>query len=270
MKTTLTALLMFIAIWPLLGCVVLAAVDKDGELLEWYRSAPGTPLQKFILQGGFWLAWPLVVFEYTRDHGLAVGMLTDTTVNAMLDAITLDLASLHTAYSATGANEVTGGSPAYAKKAITMAAAASRARAASTQPVFDVPAATTVRFIGLWTNAGTVFRGMFANGGSEKGFQVDVTNNKVLCENHGLINDDKVVFYGGTPPTGLTEGTVYFVVGNTAADPDTFQVALTIGGAAIDITGQHTSACKFSKIIEEAFGAQGTFTVSSLSEGITE
>ena len=31
-------------------------------------------------------------------------MITDATANAMLDAITLDLASLHTAYSATGAS----------------------------------------------------------------------------------------------------------------------------------------------------------------------
>jgi hypothetical protein len=197
-------------------------------------------------------------------------MLTDTTVNAMLDAITFDLCSLHTAYSSVGANEVAGGGPAYARKAITLAAAAARARAASTQPVFDVPAAAVVRFVGLWTNAGTVFRGMFANGGSEKGFQIDATNNKVLCENHGLANDDKVVFYGGTPPGGLAEGTVYFVISSTAADPDTFQVALTSGGAAIDLTTQHVPACKLSKIIEETFGAQGTFTVTSLSTGITE
>lgn len=196
-------------------------------------------------------------------------MITDATVNTMLDAVTYDLASLHTAYSATGASEVTGGAPAYARKAITMAAAAARAKAASTAPVFDVPA-TTVRFVGLWTNAGTVFRGMFANGGNEKGFQVGVTPNTILCMTHGLVNGNNVVFYGGTPPTGLTEGTVYFVVGNAAGDPDTFQVALTLGGAAIDITGQPTAQCKFSKIIEEIFGAQGTFTVSSLSFGITE
>lgn len=196
-------------------------------------------------------------------------MLTDATVHTMLDAVVFDTCSLHTAYSATGANEVTGGAPAYARKAITIAAAAARARAASTQPVFDVPA-TTVRFIGLWTAAGTVFRGMFANGGSEKGFQVGVTPNTILCELHGLADGDKVVFYGGTPPTGLTEGTVYFVVTNTAGDPDSFQVALTLGGAAIDITGQPAAQCKFSKIIEEVFGAQGTFTVSSLNFGATE
>lgn len=197
-------------------------------------------------------------------------MFPDATVNAMLDAITMDLCSLHSAYSATGASELAGGSPAYARKAITMGAAASRQRAAGTQPVFDVPAGATVRFIGLWTNAGAVFRGMYANGGTERGFQVDLTNNRILCEGHGLANDEKVVFYGGTPPTGLSEGTVYFVVGVTAADPDYFQVSSTQGGAAIDLTGQHAAACKVSKIVEESYGAQGTFTVQSLTTGITE
>lgn len=197
-------------------------------------------------------------------------MIVDTAVNTALDAIVVNLASLHSAYSATGLNELTGGSPAYAKKAITIGAAASRARASSTQPVFDVAAGSTVAFIGLWETAGTVFKGMFANGGTEKGFQVDVTNNKILCEAHGLVDTNNVVFYGGTPPTGLTEGTVYFVVGNTAADPDTFQVSLTSGGAAIDITGQPSAQCKFSRIVQETFGAQGTFTATALSFGVTE
>jgi hypothetical protein len=197
-------------------------------------------------------------------------MITDTTANAMLDAITLDLCSLHTAYSATGTNEVTGGSPAYARKAITIAAASGRARSASTQPVFDVPAAATVQFVGLWTNAGTVFRGMWPAGGSEFDYQVDVTNNRILAEGHALANDNRVTFIGGTPPTGLTEGTVYWVVGVTASDPDYFQVSLTQGGAAIDITGTGSGQCKASKLVPETFAAQGTYTVTGLTVGITE
>jgi hypothetical protein len=197
-------------------------------------------------------------------------MLADATVHAMLDAITLDTMSLHTAYSATGANEVTGGSPAYAKKAVTMAAASGRARAASTAPVFDVPAGTTVRWVGLYTAAGTVFRGMTANGGSEFDYQVDVTNNRILAEGHALANTNNVVFYGGTPPTGLTEGTVYFVVGVTASDPDYFQVSLTSGGAAIDITGIGSGQCKASRLVEEVYASQGTHTVNSYTVGITE
>lgn len=197
-------------------------------------------------------------------------MLTDATANTMLDAIAMDLCSLHTAYSATGANKVTGGAPAYADKAITMAAASGRARSASTQPVFDVPSGTTVNFIGLWTTAGAVFRGMVPAGGSEFDYQIDVTNNRILAEGNALANDNRVVFLGGTPPTGLTEGTVYWVVGVVASDPDYFQVAATQGGAAIDITGIGSGQCKASKCVPEVFAAQGTYTVNGVTIGLTE
>jgi hypothetical protein len=59
---------------------------------------------------------------------------------------------------ATGAsNEVSGGSPAYARKAITWASATSATPSSkalvATFPVFDIPAGTTVAFIGIWTLA---------------------------------------------------------------------------------------------------------------------
>lgn len=78
--------------------------------------------------------------------------------NAALDAIgtTYGFASAHTGDpGATGtANEVTGGSPAYARKAISWAAASNGSKALqATFPVFDIPAGTTVAFIGLWTLA---------------------------------------------------------------------------------------------------------------------
>ena len=95
-------------------------------------------------------------------------MITDETARLMLDAVPYDLCSLHVAYSATGANEVSGGSPAYARKAITLAPAIGRSRTAIIKPVFNVPAATTIQFIGLW--AGAVFRGMFTNEGDPKHF----------------------------------------------------------------------------------------------------
>lgn len=89
-----------------------------------------------------------------------------TAKNTMLDALLPTLASLHSADpGATGANELAGGSPAYARKAITIAAAAGGSRAASTQPIFDVPAGT-VAYYGLWT-AGGVFVGGGVLGASE-------------------------------------------------------------------------------------------------------
>jgi hypothetical protein len=61
--------------------------------------------------------------------------------------------SLHTADSSTGASEVTGGSPAYARKAITWTAPSASAMSNSAQIVFDVPTGTTIRFLGYWSAA---------------------------------------------------------------------------------------------------------------------
>lgn len=57
--------------------------------------------------------------------------------------------SAHTADpGSTGANEVTGGSPAYARKAATWSAPSGGAITASV--TFDIPASTTVAFVGGW------------------------------------------------------------------------------------------------------------------------
>ena len=78
--------------------------------------------------------------------------LSVATRNAMLDSLTITHASLHNGDPGTnGANEVTGGS--YARQGVTMAAASNGIRAASNQPVFNVPASTTVAHIGLWNNS---------------------------------------------------------------------------------------------------------------------
>ena len=61
-------------------------------------------------------------------------------------------ASLHTADPGdTGTAEVTGGSPAYARKEVTWNAAAAGSLDSSNAPVFDVPAGTTVSFVGFWS-----------------------------------------------------------------------------------------------------------------------
>jgi hypothetical protein len=67
--------------------------------------------------------------------------------------------SLHTASPGdSGANEISGGSPAYARKAITFANASGGVLDDSTNGVtFDVPASTTVTHVGFWSasTAGT-------------------------------------------------------------------------------------------------------------------
>lgn len=190
--------------------------------------------------------------------------LTDYAVHAGLDAIlpsgaTNTQLSLHNAYSATGANLV--GS----KTNANFSAASSRQKVLSAAVDISVPSADTVRWIGAWSSGGTNFIGMVPNGGTAKSFQVDVTNNRIYCEGHSFVNDDKVAFFGGTAPTGLTAGTEYFVVGNTAGDPDYFQVATTSGGAAIDITGQAAASCVVSKLVPESYSGSGTHRVNSFT-----
>jgi hypothetical protein len=84
---------------------------------------------------------------------------------------------------ATGtANELTGGSPAYARKAITWASATSAAPSvkalAATFPTFDIPAGSTVSFIGFWT---------LATGGTYGGC-IDVTDEVYAGQGTYLFN----------------------------------------------------------------------------------
>lgn len=180
----------------------------------------------------------------------------------MLNALTIDTASLHTAFPGlTGANEVSGGSPAYARKAVTFSAAAGGSRALSAAVTFDVPA-STIRWFGFWSSG--VYVGYASNGGTQLLFQIDVTNNLVRSTAHGLANGTKVAFFNSTVPGGLTEGTVYFVVNATT---DAFQVAATSGGSAISITSTG-SGCSLSTLIEDVYASQGTHTLNTDTVGL--
>lgn len=53
-------------------------------------------------------------------------------------------------------NEVTGGSPAYARKAVAWNSASGGEATQNGDVVFDVPAGTTVSWVSLWNTAGTV------------------------------------------------------------------------------------------------------------------
>ena len=79
-----------------------------------------------------------------------------TAKNLMLDAFGAAAThlSLHTGNpGSTGASEVTGGSPAYARKAAQWAAASGGSKALSNAPLFDVPAQTTITHVGVWDSA---------------------------------------------------------------------------------------------------------------------
>lgn len=163
--------------------------------------------------------------------------------------------------------EATGGSPAYARQAVTFGAAASGAKSNSGALTFDVPAGSYA-FFGLFNaitgNGAGNFMGYLPFGGAVRTFgtsnAADVTANTISSGAHGLANADRVMLFnifGETLPAGLTEGTMYYVVGSAT---DTFQVSLTQGGAAVDITG--VGEMFIQKCVVETFGAQGQITAA--------
>ena len=181
---------------------------------------------------------------------------------------TVTYLSLHTGVpDSTGSLEATGGSPAYARKAVTWAAAASGQRANSGTITFDVPAGTYY-CVGMWY-ASTVgnFYGYAPINGTVKGFgEVDstgVTNDTITSSGHGLTTNDAVIVYNvfaESLPTGLTEGTIYYVI-STGLTTDVFKVSTSQGGAAVNLTGQ--GELYFQKIIPEVFASQGQISIAS-------
>jgi hypothetical protein len=170
--------------------------------------------------------------------------------------------------TATG-TEASGGAPAYARQAVTLAAAAAEAKSNSGILTFDV-APGTYGFISLHnTSTGNLsgnYLGYCPINGSVKGFGVidatGVTNDTITSSAHGLTTDDRVQIFdtfGAGIPAGLTEGQLYFVLAS-GLTADVFKVGATSGGAAINITAQ--GEVYFQKIIPEVFASQGQITVA--------
>jgi len=165
--------------------------------------------------------------------------------------------------------EATGGSPAYARQAVTWGGAAAELKSNTGALSFDVPPGG-YGFL-LYFNASTGntnnFIGYAPINGTVKGFatvdSTDVTNDTITSSGHGLVADDRVQLFdvfGAGVPAGLTEGTVYFVLAS-GLTTDVFKVATTSGGTAINITGQ--GELFFQKVIPETFSSQGQITVAA-------
>lgn len=175
-----------------------------------------------------------------------------------LDGLTVTHMSLHSAFpGTTGANELTGGSPAYARKAVTIAAALGGARALNAAVAFDVPA-STVRWLGMW-NSSTFVLPIPNGGATPKNFIAVASTDLIYAPGHGWSDGQKITFFG-VPPTGLTEGTTYFV---RDAATDTFKVAATSGGAAIDLTAASSFGCVVVAIVETVYASQDTHSITA-------
>ena len=104
-----------------------------------------------------------------------------------------------------------------------------------------VPAATAFR---LWVvgfnDAGTFRLGVmncYRPGQAAASVTVTGANPGVVSKTaHGYQGDEAIIFGGTTAPTGVTFGTVYYVLAASIA-ADTFRFAATPGGTAVDTTG---------------------------------
>ena len=192
----------------------------------------------------------------------------DSARNLMLNSFRTSAthASLHSAFpTSSGTSEVTGGS--YARQPATYNAASGGATTLSGTLTFSVPAGS-VAWMGAWSalTAGT-FYGYAPNGGftAIDNYTVSISTDTVTAIAHGYADTQQIVFFGGTPPGGLTEGTIYFVKSSTA---DTFQVAATSGGVAIDLTSVGSLLCVVSRITVETFASAGSATVSTFTHNL--
>jgi hypothetical protein len=202
-----------------------------------------------------------------------------TALNVLLDALDESVTQIthvgvHTLTdpgtgTTANAGEATGGSPAYARQAVTWGASASALKTNTGALTFDVPAGTYGYFT-FWnasTGNTTNYRGYTPFGGSNalKGFatvDTTLTNDQLNAPAHGMADNDRVILanvLGTTLPTGLTEGTVYYVV-NSATN--TFKVSTTSGGAAVDITAVAGGQVYWQRVVPEVFAAQGQITVA--------
>lgn len=70
------------------------------------------------------------------------------------------------------------------------------------------------------------------------------TSDDITIPNLTLVVDNRIAFFSGTPddtfPTGLTQGTVYFV---KSVAGDVITVSTTSGGATVDITAVGSGVC---------------------------
>lgn len=195
----------------------------------------------------------------TQSHNK---MYNDQARNDMIDALAgnVGFISLHTAYSITGANEVSGGSPAYARKAVTWGAAANgEAVSITVSQVFDVPSGTTVLYTGMWSLAtGGIFYGMFPVSPTLVG-QVEAESDDETFYRfaHGYVNNDRIGFFGDNLPVGITEGIIYHVIN---ASVDTFQISTVQGGSAILISADGEAIA--AKTVPEVFAGQGQYTLA--------
>lgn len=162
--------------------------------------------------------------------------------------------------------ELTGGSPAYARKAVTWAALGGTGISDNTaQYDFDVGGTS-----GTPVTVGRVLLRGALSGGTDYGWYpvggmspfvvtADAATDTFTNYAHGLVNNNQVYFEpvsGGSLPTGLTQGTAYLV---SNASTNAFQVLSGLSTLNVTLSGE----CFVQQVIPEVFNSQGQYSFAA-------
>lgn len=177
-------------------------------------------------------------------------------------------ASLHTAYSTSGANEAFGSG--YTRQTVQWAFASGETQNMSNAPSFTVPT-STIAYVGYWDNntvATGVFQGMTPLGGaSGYAFAAPSATSTLLAPGSSYSANQTVVAFpngGAVLPTPLTAGTIYYAI---TVSGDSFQMSTSASGTAITLTAD--GAGIVTAITAEAFATTGTYQLNSASWTLT-
>ena len=166
--------------------------------------------------------------------------------------------------------EVAGGS--YARQAVTWGAAASGAATNTGALTIPIPAGSTVVALAYYDalSAGNLL-GVFPYGSAGQVLDgvATVTAADTFTSNaHGLAADDRVfvaAVAGETLPAGLSATTLYYVRA-TGLTSDTFTLATTSGGSAVDVTA--AGELVWFKTVPNTFASAGNLTVAIAAASI--
>lgn len=103
----------------------------------------------------------------------------------------------------------------------------------------ELPKGTKVSYNDGAVDYGVVASCVVRSGGGRTGCTSDVSANTIGKSAHGFSDGDPVTLSGMVTTTGVSLATHYFVRDSAA---NTFKLAATIGGTAIDLTGSNDSA----------------------------
>jgi hypothetical protein len=166
------------------------------------------------------------------------------------------------AMSDLGTTEVSG----VTRQPVTWATAASGQRSNSAQLTIPVGVGQTVQVVSIhsalsagnveaWMQIGSAVRGV----GSIDAIASDV----IQSNGHGLVADDRIFITpvaGESLPSGLSATTLYFVRA-TGLAADSFTIATTSGGAAVDVTSLGEVA--FFKTVPQPFPSGGSLVIAT-------